>query len=160
MTSTVCYLATGCSNPSTLILFLSFQVEKLTSVYRPKFFQHPEEKFLGIIPVRTPVPVSDPVVIHITGSFFSAAVLLMGTSGEQRGPFLYMVWHKQFLWAFLYAWNAVWYFLLCSPQMFLSDWMKRLFCLPIVKLIAMWLVIKHFQLVIIRVNKIHAEMGT
>lgn len=160
MTSTVCYLATGYSNPSRLILFLSLQEEKLTSVYRPNFFQHSGEKFLDVIHVRTPVPVSHPVVILIRGSFFPAAALLMGTSGEWRGLLLYVVWHKQFLWAFLRAWNDVWYLFLCSPQIFLSEWIKRLICFPIVKLQGMWLVIRHFQLVIITANMVHAEMWT
>jgi len=66
-------------------------------MYRSKFFQRPREKFLGIIHVRTPVPVSGPVVIHVRGSFFPVAALLMGTGGEWRGPLLYVVWHKQFL---------------------------------------------------------------
>lgn len=96
MTSTLCYLATGCSNSSRLILLLSFQVEKLTSVYRPEFFFHyPGEKLLGNTHVIILVLVSDPVVTHMRGSFTPDTVL--GTCREQRGLLPCEVWQEQFL---------------------------------------------------------------
>lgn len=52
------------------------------------------------------------------------------------------------------------YLLLCSPHIFLSGWIERLFCFPVVRLPCVRLVIRYFQLVIMRVNMVHTEMGT
>lgn len=146
MTSTLCYLATGCSNSNRLILVLSFQVEKLCLHIDQYFFSSSWGKLTGQHPCHNPGPCTWPC-----GVLHQGKLLPRHSTGDvQRteGSFAIVVWQEQFLWAFLHAWNNVWHLLLCKPQIFVSDWMKRLLCFPVVALLDMWLIIKHFQLVI------------
>lgn len=127
-------------------------------MYRPEFFGSLRRSSWVSVMAETH-PCEQSSVIPSQGSIFPQADLLVGLA-ENRGA-LWCKFHgvSTFCEPLCMLEMMCVYLLLCSPQIYLSGWIKRLFCFPTVRLPCIRLVIKYFQLVIRKVNMIHTEMG-